>query len=77
MHDIVTPEGELGGAALAGDLRVTIDQLLNEITTGRQTFSMDRQLFDLFNSLLKEHGYELVRLGAPRDTLTVEIRKRH
>ena len=52
---------------------MTIDELLKEVTTGRQIFSMDRQLFDLFNSLLKERGYKLVLLGAPRDTLTVAI----
>lgn len=61
--------------ALGGDLRVTIDKLLKEATTGRQIFSMDRELFDLVDSLLKERGYQLVLLGAPRDTLTVEIRE--
>ena len=54
---------------------MTIDELLKEVTTGRQIFSMDPQLFDLFNSLLKERGYQFVLLGAPRDTMTVEIRK--
>ena len=36
---------------------MTIDERLKEVTTGRQSFSMDHQLFDLFNSLLRERGY--------------------